>query len=317
MKKRFIFGLIMLGFVVAMFAAREIPAIGLYIFDVFIGSLAILCSIEMSKILENTGHKNFSFILGLYPSLMYVGHMLCVLLKVDIMTYVLVQLLILIAMFFASYFYSLLSLKEKSKFAELKMDMSYDRYAFKKSGMTLLGCLYPSLFFIFLLLINRFDELSHVFNVVTTFNGQLSLIALLFTFMMPIVTDSFSMFFGKMLGGVKLAPRVSPNKTVSGAVAGVIWSAIVAVLIYYVLGLFPAVEAVFGLKKYSMYIFAILGMISSIVCQFGDLFESWLKRRAGMKDSGDLLKSHGGFLDRLDSHIFNAPFTFIFFMLII
>ena len=54
-----------------------------------------------------------------------------------------------------------------------------------------------------------------------------------------------------------------------------------------------------------------------MICQLGDIFESYLKRKANIKDSGNIFPGHGGFLDRFDSHIFNAPFILIFFSLLI
>ena len=99
-------------------------------------------------------------------------------------------------------------------------------------------------------------------------------------------TDIGAFFAGRGIGGPKLAPSVSPNKTWAGLAGGVLAAAIIGALLVYTLEL-PS-----GL--------GLLGGPMAILAQLGDLYESWLKRRAGVKDSGALLPGHGGVLDRLD-----------------
>ena len=99
-------------------------------------------------------------------------------------------------------------------------------------------------------------------------------------------TDIFAYFAGRSIGGPKLAPRISPNKTWAGLAGGVVGAEIMGALVAYVFDLgTPFLE---------------LGGLMGIIAQGGDLYESWLKRRAGVKDSGTLLPGHGGALDRLD-----------------
>lgn len=109
--------------------------------------------------------------------------------------------------------------------------------------------------------------------------------------------DSGAYFIGRYFGKQKLAPHISPGKTVEGVVGGIGVTLIVAL----VLGLFFP----FGLKQYIG--FMLLAVVISIVTVAGDLFESMVKRQAGVKDSGRLLPGHGGVLDRLDSLISAAP----------
>ncbi len=99
-------------------------------------------------------------------------------------------------------------------------------------------------------------------------------------------TDIGAYFSGRAIGGPKLAPALSPNKTWAGLGGGVVAAGMVGLLIAFVFDL-PAVLLA-------------LGGSMAVLAQIGDLFESWLKRRAGVKDSGRLLPGHGGALDRLD-----------------
>jgi phosphatidate cytidylyltransferase len=112
-------------------------------------------------------------------------------------------------------------------------------------------------------------------------------------------TDIAAYLVGKAIGRHKLCPKISPGKTVEGAAAGMVAAVLTAASMGRWLGL-PLVQGV------------VLGAILGVAGQFGDLFESSLKRRAGVKDSGALLPGHGGVLDRLDSLLFNAPVAYYY-----
>jgi phosphatidate cytidylyltransferase len=114
------------------------------------------------------------------------------------------------------------------------------------------------------------------------------------------VCDTAAMFGGRSFGGPKLAPTVSPGKTRSGTVAGVVGALLVAPL--FALLVFPRVGITLGLLP----ALAIAGVLS-VVGQVGDLAESLFKREAGVKDSSQLIPGHGGVLDRLDSLYFVVP----------
>lgn len=118
-------------------------------------------------------------------------------------------------------------------------------------------------------------------------------------------SDTFAYFAGRAWGRHKLIPRVSPGKTVQGAVGALVGS--VAVGAAYSLLLRD-----FGSYAPSVLEGAVFGMMISVVAQVGDLAESLLKRDAGVKDSGTLLPGHGGALDRFDSLLFTLPFAYFF-----
>lgn len=101
-------------------------------------------------------------------------------------------------------------------------------------------------------------------------------------------TDIGAYFLGKLAGGVKLAPRISPGKTWSGLIGGVCWAAVAS----------AALGLVF--QQGATFMLAAIGVVLAIVAQMGDLLESAAKRDAGVKDSGNLIPGHGGLLDRVD-----------------
>lgn len=106
-------------------------------------------------------------------------------------------------------------------------------------------------------------------------------------------TDIGAFFAGRTIGGPKLAPRVSPSKTWAGLIGGVLLAALLAV----------ALHVGYGLPIRLMLATPLLAGLA----QAGDLYESWIKRRAGVKDSGNVLPGHGGVLDRLDGVVPVAP----------
>jgi len=124
-------------------------------------------------------------------------------------------------------------------------------------------------------------------------------VALILIFLVVWVTDIGGYFAGRGIGGPKLWPRVSPNKTWAGAVGGFAASLVVA-----------AGFAVFGLGRTGPLL--MLGAALSIVSQFGDLFESAVKRRFGVKDSSHIIPGHGGLLDRLDGFVAAVVLAAIF-----
>lgn len=120
---------------------------------------------------------------------------------------------------------------------------------------------------------------------------------LLLLFGAVICVDTFAYFFGRAIGGPKIAPRISPSKTWAGLLGGAI-GATVALIVYFVVGDFAVTGAADYMPEWPLLI--IPGALIAVVAQSGDFFESWLKRKAGMKDSSNLIPGHGGVFDRID-----------------
>lgn len=105
-------------------------------------------------------------------------------------------------------------------------------------------------------------------------------------------TDIGAYLFGRWLKGPKLAPSISPNKTWSGAIGGII-TCLCLMTLFFQFYNFSSVPTLSTLLSYALLI--------SVISEIGDLFESWVKRKLNVKDSGSIIPGHGGILDRLDS----------------
>ncbi|WP_313194965.1 phosphatidate cytidylyltransferase [Shinella zoogloeoides] len=123
--------------------------------------------------------------------------------------------------------------------------------------------------------------------------------AMLFIFAVVWATDILAYFVGRAIGGPKLAPSISPGKTWSGAIGGAISAVIAGTLLHM---------AFFSLDGFWV---PVIALVLSVFSQIGDLFESFIKRRFGVKDSSRLIPGHGGVMDRVDGLVFACFAAFL------
>lgn len=117
-------------------------------------------------------------------------------------------------------------------------------------------------------------------------------------FIIALLSDTMAYFVGSMFGKHKLAPKLSPKKTIEGSLGAIIFSSIGCLLFGYIFEL-------------NLAMMLTIGMLGSIVSQIGDLIASFVKRYVGIKDYGNLIPGHGGILDRFDSIILVSQFIYL------
>lgn len=166
--------------------------------------------------------------------------------------------------------------------------ISKNEYTFEEAGFPILTSLY----------------VGCGFQYLVQARGK-SLLALLFALFIVWATDIGAYMIGRQYGSRKLAPSISPNKTIEGSLGGVVCAVVVALIFLLI---YPAKE-VFDKSLPIMLLFT---AIFSMFGQFGDLVESAIKRFYGVKDSGNILPGHGGILDRFDSLLFVFPVMHLF-----
>ena len=152
-------------------------------------------------------------------------------------------------------------------------------------------------------------------------NSQLANLGLAFVFLVSSLTDVFALVFGMLFGKHKLAPEISPKKTIEGAAGGLFGGIVGALLVFLVFEIFGWLGTGFfawGLRKSYTYLsYALIAISGSCLTQIGDLVASLIKRSLGIKDFSRLLGSHGGMLDRVDGMMLNACFVSLIFTFIV
>ena len=195
-------------------------------------------------------------------------------------TYIMIVSLIVIAIIAWIEFYALISkIVKKNNFRDKLI-----RFSFKSLSLLYLSSL------VYLILIIETDYINLKYY-------------LLYSILVSIMSDIGGLIIGKIFNGKKLT-KISPNKTISGSVGSFIFSILLIPFFY---------DKLFSLSLLSMFIITV---IISLISQLGDLFISFLKRKAKVKDTSDLLPGHGGVLDRIDGIIFAIPFGIYLFIII-
>ena len=180
------------------------------------------------------------------------------------------------------------------------------KVAFDSLMSTVFPMLYPGLFFS---LIIPLQDLS---------NRTASTLALVLTFFIASVNDTFALFIGLRFGRHRLSPQISPKKSVEGSVAGLISSVVFAMLVPWIaVRIAPSHPALLADLTASplppLWAFALLGLVAGGLSQIGDLVASLVKRHCGIKDFGTIFPGHGGMLDRMDGILFCGVACYVFF----
>lgn len=299
MKQRFKTSIFIVLATVLAIASKLLPyTIGDYIFDIFVLVIAFVASIEVCNIMEKNNKKLNTFMAKIYPVFNYVVLILSFRF-VEFYTIILLQFLMLFVYWLIAFMTEWLKAKEVPTKQHLITSLN-----------TILACLYPTFFLMLLLNINHADGYHAGAK-------YFSLAFILIVFAITWLTDTFAYIVGCSLKGPKLAPKISPNKTISGSIGGLIGGIAGAMLVYLLVCLVPSMSTILSMYNLAWWHFLLVGMFASVCGQAGDLFESKMKRNAGVKDSGNIFPGHGGMLDRFDAMIFVSTFVYIVILFIL
>lgn len=188
-------------------------------------------------------------------------------------------------------------------------------------GVAFFSSLYPTLLLMVLVLVN------HVSDPVAILQGKYpealgniafnSDLLIVLVFAVSPVSDTFAFFFGRAFKKQfpdKLAPDISPNKTIIGGIGGLVGGVVTAAIIYFVYNALTGVGYVY--MQIWLPVYLAIGFLAAAATEFGDLVESCIKRKLGIKDMGNIIPGHGGVLDRIDGTLFASVAVYLVFALI-
>lgn len=178
-------------------------------------------------------------------------------------------------------------------------------------GLSFLSAVYPTVFLTVMALMNHAAAPLELQAF-----GFDSRILILFVFVVSPCSDSIAYVFGCSMGKrfpKKMAPTLSPKKTVIGGIGGFVGGLLGAAVLYFI---YNAIAGSYAQMYIWLPVYLLIGLVASVATMFGDLVESCIKRKLGLKDMGNIMPGHGGVLDRLDSAFYSTVVVYLAFAII-
>ncbi|MBO5909909.1 MAG: phosphatidate cytidylyltransferase [Clostridia bacterium] len=291
MKKRAISSIFIMLAIVLAIASKFLVG---EIFDIFVAVIGIVGAIEMCNMMDKKGIKVSRFLCSMFIIALYLAIILAINTNVKMFMAVLYLLDAFIIYSFIIFVYEAIVNKEDRFGQAITVTMN---------SMKVMA--YPSLLLSIFFLINHIET----FTAVAVEVPYLSFILIVFIWGIALLSDTFAYLIGSALRGPKLCPKISPNKSWSGAIGGVFGGVLMGVITYLLIKNVSCMSIILTSTHLNLAWLMILGGLGSAVSQVGDIFESWLKRKSGVKDSGNFMPGHGGMLDRVDALMFCLVFV--------
>ena len=291
MKKRILFGCLLLVFVAGFVALRFVDPV---FFDLFVFLITCLAVYELQKAARAKSLPFHDFLVMLFPAIVWACYFFSSTPQQALVFQVLALLVFFLVCMAMEIIFQRTAKTENSNQTPL-LDGTFRTLSFLVYPTMLIGTLYG---------INQL-------GVSTGFVG------LLLVFLVAACTDTFAFAFGIAIKGKKLCPKISPNKVVSGLVAGIVGGLVASLSMMWIFRFSNVFHSsVSDLSSASaVVLFLLAGAFGSIATQFGDLLESALKRRYQIKDFSNIIPGHGGVLDRMDGQMFCSTLVFVLFLI--
>lgn len=285
-----------------------------FAFDVFVLIITYLAASEFRDLLFKAGYPSFKWVPAVMTLAMFALFIVGVLCSFGAVLLLALEIALIVLFYGIFFLLSLYIMRNKTKNDDFRLatNMSMASFSIFKANNSLSVVFYPTFLLLIVYFINHIADLG--LNLTSKVAGvPYGLFGLVLLFAIACLTDTFAMAFGSLIGGKKIFPKISPKKTLSGALFGLLGGIIGAVVCFY--AFYFACGGVF--QNIAIWKILLVGLFGSVVSQVGDLFESFVKRRARVQDSGDFFRSHGGVLDRFDSIIMLAPYIFLCLLMLV
>jgi len=187
----------------------------------------------------------------------------------------------------------------------------HEETSLESLGVAFLSAVYPTLFLALMALANHAKAPAGLQGI-----GFDSRVLILFVFVVSPCADSIAYVFGRFLRKYfpkKMTPVISPNKTVIGGIGGLVGGILGAAALYFI---YNASAGSFAQMQIWLPVYLVIGLAASVATAFGDLVESCIKRKLGLKDMGNIMPGHGGALDRLDSAFYSTVVVYLAYAVI-
>ncbi len=280
-----------------------------YVFDFIVLGLSLIAVIEFRKLQLKAGNPQIDYCPEVACFLIFVITFTSCLCKLGAGWILILVFATIILIYLIMYLGGFLFFKKEYENDEFRKisNMSVKQFSLFKANNTLACMVYPTIPMFFLYLINHISGIGLVTLENNTVGVPMGLFGLILLFAVCCLTDTFAMLFGLLIKGKVIFPKISPKKTIAGCCFGLLGGVVGALLTYLVFYLiFPSIMIIAP-----WWAVALVGLAGSVFAECGDFFESYCKRKAQVKDAGEIFRSHGGVIDRLDSIMFTAPFIFI------
>ena len=188
----------------------------------------------------------------------------------------------------------------------------HEETSLESLGVSLLSAIYPTVLLSLMVIANHATAPLRLQKF-----GFDSRVLILFVFVVSPCADSIAYVFGKFLRKYfpkKMTPVISPNKTVIGGIGGLVGGLLGATALYFI---YNAVAGSFDQMYVWLPVYLAIGLVASVATAFGDLVESCIKRKLGLKDMGNIMPGHGGALDRLDSALYSTMVAYLAYAIIL
>ncbi|MFQ6724519.1 MAG: phosphatidate cytidylyltransferase [Clostridia bacterium] len=291
MKKRAISSIfIMLAIILAVVSKFLVSEI----FDIFVAVIGIVGALEMCNMMSKRDVKVSRFLASMFIIVLYLAVIIAI--NTGALLYMaLLYMLIAFAIYTVIIFVYEVIVNKEDRLEQ----------AINTTLNSLKVLIYPSVLLSMFFIINHIEAFINIDVKVP----YLSFILIVFIWGIALLSDTFAYLVGSTLRGPKLCPKISPNKSWSGAIGGVLGGVLMGLITYLLIKNIDCMNIILESTKLNLAWFMILGGLGSAVSQVGDIFESYLKRKAGVKDSGNFMPGHGGMLDRVDALMFCLIFV--------
>ena len=308
MKDRIYSSALILGVLVCVLLIRYFEPI---VFDAFWLAIVIVSVYEMLRVFKRRGNTAFEWINYAYCVAFLAIVLISKFLGLEFYQMIILELTLLIAvslvLLILPFCFSKKIVYDETKFSSPR------EYLMNKSLTTLNIIIYPALLLGLMYMLNHINTIGLVDSGAT--DEVFGLFAILMVFVISMITDTFAMLGGMLFKGKKLCPLISPNKTISGFISGIVMGTLASMLLYWIFTAFDSTNSVFTAVNVGVWQFALFGFLGAVATSLGDLFASFLKRKAFVKDFGRTFPGHGGFMDRLNGICFNLVIVLVFFII--